>query len=256
MFVCFFYLNISFQALTESVNITLEKHAPSKARYNRADQAPYMNKKLSKEIMRRSRLRSKFLSTKSYFDRKAYNKQRNYVVSLMRKEKNKFYGNLNTSVLTENRTLWKTVKPFLAKKSKNVSKITLIEDNQIIPRDKQIAKVFNEYFVSIPILNIPTNQEFEYSNSPEEDPLLRIIGKYQNHPSIKLIKSKNKFQTFKFREANIDEIKKYIENLDPKKASQKSDMNTPIVRKMRLFLQNIRVMISMLLYVLQSFVMN
>ena len=34
---------------------------------------------------------------------------------------------------------------------------------------------------------MPTNQEFEYSDSPEEDPLLRIIGKYQNHPSIKLI---------------------------------------------------------------------
>ena len=149
----------------------------------------------------------------------------------LRKEKKEFYGNLNTSVLTENRTFWKTVKPFLAEKSKKVSKITLIEDNQIISQDKQIAKIFNEYFISIPILNMPTNQEFEYSDSPEEDPLLRIIGKYQNHPSIKLIKSKNKSQTFKFRETNIDEIKKYIENLDPKKASQKSDMNTNIIRK-------------------------
>ena len=78
---------------------------------------------------------------------------------------------------------------------------------------------------------MPTYQKLDYSDSPEEDPLLRIIGKYQNHPSIKLIKSKNKSQTFKFRETNIDEIKKYIENLDPKKASQKSDMNTNIIRK-------------------------
>ena len=78
---------------------------------------------------------------------------------------------------------------------------------------------------------MPTNQEFEYSDSPEENPLFRIIGKYRNHPSIKVIKSKNKSQTFKFRETNIDEIKKYIENLDPKKASQKSDMNTNIIRK-------------------------
>ena len=67
---------------------------------------------------------------------------------------------------------------------------------------------------------MPTEQDFEYSDSPEEDSLLRIIGKYQNHPSIKLIKSKNESQTFKFRETNIDEIKKSIENLDPKKASQ------------------------------------
>ena len=87
------------------------------------------------------------------------------------------------------------------------------------------------------------NKEFEYSDSPREDPLLRINGKYQNHPSIKLIKCKNKSQTFKFRETYIDEIKKSMENLDPKKATQKCDMNRSIIRKMRLFLQNIRVMI-------------
>ena len=36
------------------------------------------------------------------------------------KKKNEFYGNLNISVLTEN----KTVKPFLTEKSKKLSKIT------------------------------------------------------------------------------------------------------------------------------------
>ena len=96
---------------------------------------------------------------------------------------------------------------------------------------KQMAKIFIEYFITILILNMPTNQEFEYSDSPEEDPLLRAIGKYQNHPSIKLIKSKNKSQTFKFSEINIDEIKKPTENLDSKKVSQKSDMNANITRK-------------------------
>ena len=62
------------------------------------------------------------------------------MVSLLRKEKKEFYGNLNANVLTENRTFWKTVKPFLAEKSKKVSKTTLIEDNQIISQGKQIAK--------------------------------------------------------------------------------------------------------------------
>ena len=76
-----------FQVLRGSVNATLEKHAPSKARYTRANQAPYMNKRLIKEIMKSSRLRNKFINTKSNLDRKAYDKQRNYVVSLLRKEK-------------------------------------------------------------------------------------------------------------------------------------------------------------------------
>ena len=227
---------IPFQALRESVNATLEKHTASKTRYNRANQAPYMSKKLGKEIMKRSPLRNKFLNTKSDLDRKVYNKQRNYVVSLLRKEKKEFYGNLNTSVLTEKKTVWKTVKPFLTEKSKKVSKIILTEEQQIISQDKQTVKIFNEYFISIPTLNMSTNQEFEYSDSPAEDLLLRIIGKYHNRPSIKLIKFKNKFQTFKFRETNIAEIKKFIENLDPKKTSQKSDTNTNILRKNAAFL--------------------
>ena len=46
-----------------------------------------MNKKSNKEIMERSRLRNIILNKRSDLDRKAYNKQRNYVVSLLRKEK-------------------------------------------------------------------------------------------------------------------------------------------------------------------------
>ena len=52
---------------------------------------------------------------------KKHTKQRNYVVILLRKGKKEFYGNLNT-VLTENRTFWKTVKHFLAENSKKVLK--------------------------------------------------------------------------------------------------------------------------------------
>ena len=63
------------------MNITLDKHAPLMKRYIRANQFPFINKKLSKEIMKRSRLRNKFLNTQSDIDRKAYNKQRNYVIS-------------------------------------------------------------------------------------------------------------------------------------------------------------------------------
>ena len=97
------------------MNAFLEKHAPSKTRYTRANQVPYMNKKLSQEIMKRTRLKNKFLNMKSNLDRKAYNKQTNYVVSLLRKEKKKeFYGNFNTSVLTENTTSWKSLKLILA----------------------------------------------------------------------------------------------------------------------------------------------
>ena len=63
-----------------------------------------MNKKLSKEIIKRSRLRKKFLNSKSDIDRKAYNEQRNYVFSLLRNEKKNFCSNLDTKVVIDNRT--------------------------------------------------------------------------------------------------------------------------------------------------------
>ena len=120
--------------------------------------------------------------------------------------------------MTENRTFWKTIKPFLIDKTTKTS------------QDHLIAKTFNKYLVSIPIKNMPKNREFESFDSSEEDPLSCIIKKYQNHPSINLIKSKNKSKTFRFRETNTDEIKKFIEKLDPKK-SQKFDMNANILKK-------------------------
>ena len=74
---------------TNIVNI-FNEHAPLKKWYVRANQAPFINKKLSKEIMARSCLRNKFLKTKTDANRKAYNRQRNYCVSLFHREKNPF----------------------------------------------------------------------------------------------------------------------------------------------------------------------
>ena len=60
---------VLFKIRKESVNRTLDTHVPVKKRYVRANQSPFMNKKLSKEIMRRSRLRNKFLDTKIDIDK-------------------------------------------------------------------------------------------------------------------------------------------------------------------------------------------
>ena len=64
---------------------------------------------------------------------------RKEIVWLVYREKKKktFMVILILAFLTENKTFWKTVKPFLAEKSKKVSKITLIEDNQIISQDNE-----------------------------------------------------------------------------------------------------------------------
>ena len=83
--------DLEFNLLKAVLNEAIQKHAPIKQRYVRANQAPCINKTINKEIMKRSWLRNKFLNTKSDIDRKAYNKQRNLCVSLIRRKNKSFF---------------------------------------------------------------------------------------------------------------------------------------------------------------------
>ena len=121
--------DLEFDRFKTALDEAIQRHAPIKKRYVRANQAPFINKKINKEIIKRSRLRKKFLNTESDIDRKAYNKQRNLCVSLIRSEKKNFFNNINTSDITDNKTFWKTAKPFFTDKIKTKSKITFIEKN-------------------------------------------------------------------------------------------------------------------------------
>ena len=66
----------------------LNRHAPMKKKYMRANNSPFMNKKLSKAVMNRSRLRNKFLNNPTRENRVNYHKYRNFCTGLFRKEKN------------------------------------------------------------------------------------------------------------------------------------------------------------------------
>ena len=199
--------NIPSILFKETVNIILEKHAPTKKRYMRANQALFITKTLSKEIMKSSPLRNKFLNTKSDIDRKVYNKQRNYIVSLLRKEKKDFHGNLDISKVTDNRVFWKIVKLKIPDKVKIRS---LVEDDKILSQDAEIAKTFNE-FINILILNMPKNQNFFIQTRfLEENTISGIIERYKDHPSTNLIKSKNSClaNSFSVTPVSVDEVKK------------------------------------------------
>ena len=64
------YDNIPSNLFKETV-IILEKHPPTKKKYIQANQAPFITKTLSKEIMKKSHLRNKFLNTEGVTDKKA-----------------------------------------------------------------------------------------------------------------------------------------------------------------------------------------
>ena len=83
-------ININNAELKEFNEIflkVLDKHAPRKQKYIRANNSIYITKALRKEIMHRSQLRNKFLREKTKESKIAYNKQRNICVSLFSNSK-------------------------------------------------------------------------------------------------------------------------------------------------------------------------
>ena len=72
-----------------------------------------MSKELNKAIMTRSRLRNKYLKEKSADLKIAYDKQRKYCVNLLRRNKKKYFANINISSVTVIRSFGKLLKTTL-----------------------------------------------------------------------------------------------------------------------------------------------
>ena len=120
------FSQISFGIFKSTVDNILQKHAPIKKRYVRTNQASFINSKIHKKVRRRTRFRNKFLDSKTDADRIAYNKQRHYYVSLIRKEKKAYYSNLNIRDVTDNKTFWRKVKLLFSEKVNLQTKILLV----------------------------------------------------------------------------------------------------------------------------------
>ena len=112
----------------------LNMYASLKKKYIRGNNSPFMNRTLSKEIIKRSRLRNKFLKSKSEADKKNYVKQRNYCVSLLRRTKKEYYGNLDPRKVVYYRAFLRTVKPFLSNKSVENEKMILVKKEKFLQK--------------------------------------------------------------------------------------------------------------------------
>ena len=89
---------LQVQALTDTkvyvqTNIVdiFNEHAPLKKRYVHANQVPFMNKKLGKELMTRSRLKNKFLKTKTDANRKLPINKEIFVYLFFVEKRNPFF---------------------------------------------------------------------------------------------------------------------------------------------------------------------
>ena len=119
---------------------------PLKKKLVRANHMPYMTKQHRKAVMKRSALEKRYYKSKSLVDEQAFKKQRNYCNRLYKREKRNYFNNLNLKEITDKKKFWKTVKPFLSNKGDFHKQITLIEGEEIISEDSEVAQKLNDYF--------------------------------------------------------------------------------------------------------------
>ena len=212
----------------------LNYHAPCKQKYAQGNHLPFMNKTISKEIMKRTRLRNRFLKDRNDYNKREFSKQRNYCLSLLRKSKKAYYSNPDEKKVTDNKTFWKAIKPFLSDKIVSREKLTLIEEYEIVESDINTAQILNTFFS-----NIVSNLKIaEYANcDPISDkinnPVIKSIGKYRSHTSMLKkgeVCTRNQCSLFSFLHVYKDQILKEILSLDSVKASQDTDICTKIIK--------------------------
>ena len=151
---------------------------------------------------------------------------------LVRKAKKDYYNNLDHENATDDKTFWKSIKPFFSEKGLTHNKITLVEQGLILDKKDNVADVlWYQCFINlVSNLNISKYHEKSVNIDHIEDPIARSIEQYKNHPSIVAIKSKIINKYFKFNSISKTEIEKEILNLDSSKAWQDSDIRTKVIK--------------------------
>ena len=210
---------------------TLDIFAPRKKKYLRGNNMPFMNKNLVNAHKKQTRLRNKFLKNRTESNRVSYNKQRNFCVSLLRKAKKDYYGNLNEKDVIDNKKFWKTVKPLFSDKVKSSEKITLVQEDKIITSDDENGKILNSFFSNVvKHLKIPEFTDIDFSAECIPHPAPKAIMKFCKHSSVSAITSAFNPQSFNFSKVSIDDVLKEINKLGNRKTIQNTDIPVKILK--------------------------
>ena len=205
-----------------------DKHAPQKKKLVRANNGPFMTKKLSKEMMHRSRLKNNFNKNPTEENEKLYKKQRNFCVSLLKREKKNYYNNIDLKIFEDNKKFWRSIKPLFSDKQKYLDRnITIMEDDKIFSENPVVAEKLNNFFlVAAQSLEIEPFVLETCKGSLDE-----IIKQYESHPSVLKIRENVLIgEKFTFKDIDPKDISQRINDLDPEKAGVENDIPAKILK--------------------------
>ena len=172
--------------------------------------------------MKRSKLKNKYDKKRNYENWSLYKKQRNYCLSLLRKTKKAYFEKLNIKEIGDTKTFWKTTWPYFSDKDNKSSKITLVENNIVIADEERVAELMNKYFV-----NITKNLNLKAPIINTTDDIQSLTKNYDNHISIRKIVP----DSFNFKSVSLDDVKKEVLNLNPKKSSTSGTIPVTILKQ-------------------------
>ena len=227
----------TYENFENAFTLSRDSVSTTKQRMLRDNEKPYITKEMRKAIMRRTQLQNRVFRYGNQTDIIAFNKHKNYCNRLAKRERKKYYNNINEKDVTDNKKFWNTMKPFFSDKGGTRDQIMLLENDDIISDPASVAEIFNNYFQksgSMSSLGITENKLLINSALDSETSLdvEKCIKKFENHPSIISI---NKHvvitEKFNFSPITAEDIDKQIRNLDPKKNG--GCIPTKILKEMR-----------------------
>ena len=158
-----------------------------------------------KEKIKRTRLRNKILKDRNVYNKREF-KAKELLCLLLENPKSYITVILMKKKVADNKALRKTIKPFLSDKIVSRQKLTLIEEDENVESNINTSQILNTFFS-----NIVSNLKIaEYVNCDPisdniNDPVVKSIVKYRNHPNIlKIGELCNRKQCFLFSFSHVD----------------------------------------------------
>ena len=75
-----------------------------------------------------------------------YRSRKVFVADVIKRERKRYYSNLNLTKITDSKKFWKTTKPFLSDKGAGTNGIILIEGEEILHEESEVANILSEFF--------------------------------------------------------------------------------------------------------------
>ena len=137
--------------------------------------------------------------------------------------------NLNLNDVTDNKTFWRTIKPYFNKKGSGSDKIALSGNKSVLTNEKEIANTMNNYFINITKhLNLKPHTA---SNTMDIEQITSAFNNYVNIKKIREFFAGIGSNNFEFTKVTEQIVKNEVLKLNTKKSSTSGSIPARILKQ-------------------------